>query len=93
MNEARPDKFVPLAVGAPSTKDRTDFRVTVLRDTPAAAAFQPLNQPHAAAPNTIPGAHAHAHEPQVTLQREGDRVTGIHIQCGCGRMIELGCVY
>ena len=31
--------------------------------------------------------------PVVTLQREGDRVTGIRVQCTCGEVIELNCVY
>jgi hypothetical protein len=32
-------------------------------------------------------------EPKITLQRDGDRITGVQIQCGCGRMIELACIY
>ena len=31
--------------------------------------------------------------PGVTLRREGDRVTGIRVQCTCGEVIELNCVY
>ena len=31
--------------------------------------------------------------PKVTLQRQGDVVSGIRIQCGCGQVIELNCVY
>jgi hypothetical protein len=31
--------------------------------------------------------------PQVTLQREGDRVTAIRIECQCGQVIELTCSY
>ncbi len=32
-------------------------------------------------------------QPEITLQREGDRITQIRIQCGCGQIIELGCQY
>jgi len=32
-------------------------------------------------------------KPSVTLQRDGDRVTQIRIQCVCGHVIELDCLY
>lgn len=32
-------------------------------------------------------------QPEIILQRDGDRVTQIRIQCGCGQIIELGCQY
>ncbi len=32
-------------------------------------------------------------EPRISLQREGDRVNGIRIQCTCGQVIDLACVY
>ena len=32
-------------------------------------------------------------KPTVTLQRDGDRVTQIRIQCVCGQVIELDCLY
>jgi len=32
-------------------------------------------------------------QPVVTLQRNGDVVSGIRIQCGCGQVIELACTY
>jgi len=31
--------------------------------------------------------------PSVSLERDGDRVTHIRIQCGCGQLIELECAY
>lgn len=61
----------------------------------AAKAFAPLN----AVPVTPPtSASAHlacapTAAPTVTLQRDGDRVTHIRIQCACGQMIELECNY
>jgi hypothetical protein len=32
-------------------------------------------------------------DPQVSLQYEGDRVTHIRIQCSCGQIMDLACVY
>jgi hypothetical protein len=29
----------------------------------------------------------------VTVERDGDRVTSIRVQCGCGDTIELDCLY
>jgi hypothetical protein len=31
--------------------------------------------------------------PKVTLQRQGDVVSAIRIQCSCGQVIELNCLY
>ena len=45
------------------------------------------------------GAHRHGAggavtgEPRVSLQREGERVTGIRVECACGQVIELACSY
>lgn len=44
----------------------------------------------------LPGcAHAgnNAAKPTVTLQKDGDRVTHIRVQCACGEVIELECSY
>jgi hypothetical protein len=38
-------------------------------------------------------AHAPASQPVVTLQRDGERVTAIRIECACGQVIELVCRY
>jgi hypothetical protein len=32
-------------------------------------------------------------KPLVTLQRNGDTVSGIRIECGCGQVVDLACVY
>jgi hypothetical protein len=55
---------------------------------PGAAAGSP--------PPTAASGHAHhadAGKPVVTLQKDGDRVTHIRIQCTCGEVIELECAY
>ena len=65
------------APSPPSSASREAFR-----------AFEPFQ---VAAP-----AHSHgqgAGQPVVTLQREGERVTGIRVECACGQVIELACSY
>ena len=32
-------------------------------------------------------------KPVVTLQRNGEVISGIRIQCACGQVIDLSCVY
>jgi hypothetical protein len=32
-------------------------------------------------------------KPVVTLQRNGEVVSGIRIQCGCGQVVDLSCIY
>jgi hypothetical protein len=29
----------------------------------------------------------------LSMQRDGDRITNIRIQCSCGQVMELACVY
>jgi hypothetical protein len=78
-----PEAFVPLMPGtvktpeAPFTSFNTKSAVT---GKPAGA------EAHSAKPEACA-------KPQVTLQRNGDIVTGIRVQCGCGQVIELNCVY
>lgn len=31
--------------------------------------------------------------PKITFQKDGDRITQIRVQCPCGQIIELNCVY
>jgi hypothetical protein len=85
------DTFVPLAPVSPSRESNEPFRVKVLPNVNGSAVpFQPL------APSTsaLPKAHAHPdHAAKISLKRDGERITSIHVQCGCGETIELNCVY
>ena len=36
---------------------------------------------------------ASASEPRVTLERDGDRVSRIRVECACGQVIVLVCEY
>lgn len=38
-------------------------------------------------------AHQGHSEPKITLERNGDVITHIRVQCGCGQVIELKCSY
>jgi len=79
--------FIPLASGL-AIPERPKAGNAGARDE-GATSFRPLGQAGAA---PAPGADFR-HEPRVSLQRDGDRVTGIRIQCTCGQMIELACLY
>lgn len=86
------DAFLPFdpVHGPTTTSPGSIVNLKVVPKAEAGPAFAPL---------TIPGA-AHAHtgiaaqgKPVVTLQRDGERVTGIRIECVCGQIIELACSY
>ncbi|MGO8765221.1 MAG: hypothetical protein ACLQSR_08825 [Limisphaerales bacterium] len=82
MNEP----FVPLNKSVPSNQGRSDFRVSIVSQADGARPFQALGH-NAAKPGGAPC------EPRVTLQRDGSRVTAIRVQCSCGQVLELACVY
>ncbi len=92
------DPFVPFAPDRAGTKQADSaFRVVILPQTHAAApAFVPTSLgtvPHAHSPDAAldPG-HPSA-EPEIQLDREGDRITRITVRCSCGQVIELNCTY
>jgi hypothetical protein len=82
-----PDSFTPLVVAKAGSRD---------------AAFTPIQAkgPGVGAASSAAGASAAGgngagacSKPVVTLRRNGEVVSGIRIQCGCGQVIELSCVY
>ena len=87
------EAFVPFGPGtlasARTSGDATNLKV-MPKDS-ATQAFSPLQ--------TSPGAHQHgaggsaAGQPTLTLQRDGDKITGIRVECACGQVIELACSY
>jgi hypothetical protein len=85
--------FVPLSVGRPTLAPPPPPGTPPGKpatETGAASApvFRPLNAaPDGCAGSPLPG------EPKITLERDGERVTRITIQCACGRTIELACAY
>lgn len=91
--------FAPLIVPtAARSAEGASFRLKVIPQAGAVPAFKPL-QPAprlttaAAAPALAPHTEHASSPPKVTLEREGDRVTLIRVECGCGEVFELACVY
>jgi hypothetical protein len=73
--------FVPL-VAAPASE--------LAKNTSA----MPLGQAAVDFKNMSKVSPAHAnHAPKITVQRDGDKITKIHIICSCSQVIELDCVY
>jgi hypothetical protein len=83
MNEP----FVPLSPVAVSGQNRTDFRVTIVNEGGNLRPFHSFGHAGSKADAGVPC------EPCVTLQRDGERLSAIVIQCSCGQVIELACVY
>ena len=82
MNEP----FLPLSRAPAAGRSRSDFQVTIVNQPDQLQPFQALGRAGKA------GA-AGPCEPHVTLQRDGDRISAIRIQCSCGQVVELACVY
>ena len=83
------DPFVPFAKTQtkPGSADG-GFRLTILPQAQRAVPFLPVS---AAAPAV--GGNPGLKEPQVAIERDGDRITRITIQCPCGQVLELNCAY
>jgi hypothetical protein len=79
--------FTPLVTAPASTGEPAMFLLKVLPQAEARA-FEPLlagRRAEQPAKGCTP--------PSITLQRQGEVVSGIRIECGCGQVIELSCVY
>jgi hypothetical protein len=87
MNPPSDSAFAPLASSPSQAAGRSDFQVTLVSREAATHSFHPVGH---APLSTAPGAGL---EPRVTLQRDGDRISLIRIQCTCGHVIELSCAY
>lgn len=87
MNE----RFIPLIIKAASADSAEPFRAKVLPGASShAVPFHTATPAPAAASLT---AHRHSNEPQITLTRDGDRITSIRVQCSCGEVMDLQCDY
>ena len=84
---AMSDTFIPLMTAPASTGGSPLFELKVLTQADTKAAFEPLPQGGGGQP-----AHG-CGKPSVTLQRQGEVVCGIRVECGCGQVIELACAY
>jgi D-serine deaminase-like pyridoxal phosphate-dependent protein len=80
-----PDVFTPLTPAAITSGGGTTIA--------SSSAFKPLPAPTAAAGATSAAPGACAAKPAITLQRKGNTVTSIRVQCGCGQVIDINCQY
>jgi hypothetical protein len=84
-----PAPAAPTASSAGSPQSKLNTRAETKPD------FTPLDPRQ-----TQTHAHGHGHgqstgsaQPVVTLQRDGERISTIRIECVCGQVIELACSY
>ena len=92
MTLQKTESFVPLTT-ATTTPENRAFQVTVIPQAGPSGTFQALEK--ATLANVDMGtSHSKKNcEPQLSLQRDGDRITHIRIQCSCGQVMELACAY
>lgn len=91
------ENFVPFApAAAMNHSSQPRRRIEVVTDaafptptTPVTPAIPvPAAIPLAPAPRITPEC-----EPKITLEREGDRITHILVQCSCGKVLTVACEY
>jgi hypothetical protein len=95
MTPQRTESFVPLTA-ASAQPERREFHVSVIQGGAGQGNFQSLPMapavlPQSGSPMALPPQALC--EPRVTVQRDGKRVTHLHIQCTCGQTIDLACLY
>ena len=89
MTLHRTESFTPLTA-APETREPREFRAKIVPQAESAKPFQLLEARAAAAP--VSGGKKIC-EPRVSVQRDGDRVTNIRVECTCGQVMDVACVY
>lgn len=92
MTRLRTDTFAPLTA-APAAGERREFHVTVIPQTEQNRPFQSLAQHATGAPETGSPGRKKICEPRVSVQRDGDRVSHIRVECTCGQVMDVACVY
>jgi hypothetical protein len=92
MTLIRTEPFVPLMPAAATSSERGAFQATVLSQPEQMQKFHSIESTAAAA-GARTNQRAGNCEPSVTIQRDGDRVAGIRVQCSCGQVIDLACAY
>jgi hypothetical protein len=81
---------VPLVAAMPSAEKR-EFQITVIPQAQQPQTFQSLEKNSPAISERM--LSKKNCEPHLSVQREGDRITNIRIQCHCGQTIDLACLY
>jgi hypothetical protein len=84
------DQFVPLVATMPSAESR-EFQITIIPQGEQAQSFQSVpNGGLATGGQALPGKHG---GPVLSVQRENGQITHIKIQCNCGQVIDVECLY
>jgi hypothetical protein len=83
-------QFIPLVTTAP-TAEKREFQVTVIPQKEQSHLFQSLGKPMSATGERT--GFTKNCEPHLSVQRDGERITNIRIQCNCGQTIDLACIY
>lgn len=92
MSLLRTETFVPLTT-VPADSGSRPLSVTVIRESEQARPFKSLEPLAAGAAGAVAAHPEKICEPRVSIQREGDRIVGLRIQCTCGQIMDLACVY
>lgn len=95
-----PNAFTPLIrpQHPADNANSAPFRVTVLPpetsgQTVTLAKCHLAGMPLAGRSPSLANKPAAVPQPTITVQREGNRITLIRIECVCGQVIEMGCDY
>lgn len=89
-----PSAFVPFLSGNKSAGSGHTTTLHRKGDTAVTAAgFAALVPANSALGPACNKGDAPKAQPTVSLQKDGDRVTHIRIECSCGEIIELECSY
>jgi hypothetical protein len=92
MTLLRTESFVPLTA-VPAPAGQRDFQVGIIPRDGHFRPFPSLEKKPLGPGETALSDEKRFCEPRLSVQREGDRVTSIRIQCTCGQVLELACVY
>jgi hypothetical protein len=74
--------FIPFFEQTPKPSDKDTF-----------SAMAPAAPAPASKHGGVSHPHNEPHRPVIKLQKEGDKIRSIRIECVCGQVIELDCVY
>ena len=92
MTLLRTESFVPLTA-VPAPAGQKEFHVGII---PRDEHFRPFKslETKPLGPGEIALSEDRKYcEPRISVQRDGERVTSIRVQCTCGQVMELACVY
>lgn len=92
MTLQKTESFLPLTSASPANKNR-EFRVTVIPQAESAPPFKHLGQAGTTTGENQPGNPNKNCEPRLSLEHDGGKISNIRIQCSCGQVMELACLY